>query len=729
MSFSIGDDFVVEQNRPGLGALEEDYAHLGRQLGRRGIDIERLTERAMGFRVAVPSWGVGTGGTRFARFPGPGEPRSVFEKLDDCEVINRLVRVTPAISLHIPWDKPESSDELKAYASERGLFFDSMNSNTFQDQPGQELSYKFGSLSHTDAAVRKQAVEHNLECIEIGKTLGARSHTVWVGDGGNFPGQVHIRRAVDRYLDSMREVYAALPDDWRVFIEHKLYEPAFYSTLLNDWGISYYCARELGPKAFSLVDLGHHAPNVNIEMIVARLIQMKKLAGFHFNDSKYGDDDLDAGSIKPFQLFLVFNELVEAEIEGVEGFDPAYMLDQSHNVTDPIESLMTSAVELVRAYVQAHLVDRVALHEHQERNDALQALQALKQAFTADVDAHPGHGPPPRRRGPRPGGLLSGERLPAEEDRGATRPGGERVGHRVGGHRAAPGHRPRGGQRPRHPRPPRPRRAEPRRGPSISLRAGDRGGQLRWPFRRILDGIKAGLARAREVGRRRRDRSGPWASTPGEWTMGSSTPAVGCSRTPSAIGAGGPRVSWSGCSGRSRERRSSSGPASSSCTLNTLYQLHVHVRDGLPAGARRLLMIPDLCHHALCGSTRGEYTDASTTQLLDVRTRTWADDLFSRLGLPRELMPELVVPGTDLGELRPALQKELGLGPVRVLAPATHDTASAVVGTPLEPGWAYVSSGHLVARRRGARRPPSSTTTWPGPTSPTREAPSAPSGS
>jgi L-rhamnose isomerase/sugar isomerase len=385
MGFTVSDDFVAEQNREGMEAVAEDYAHLGRQLGRRGIDIERLTERAIAFRVSVPSWGVGTGGTRFARFPGPGEPRSVFEKLDDCEVVNRFVRVTPGISLHIPWDKPESTAELKSYASDRGLFFDSMNSNTFQDQPDQKLSYKFGSLSHTDPAVRQQAVEHNVECIEIGKALGARSHTVWIGDGGNFPGQVHFRRAVDRYLESLRQIYAALPDDWRLFIEHKLFEPAFYSTLLNDWGISYYCARELGPKAFSLVDLGHHAPNVNIEMIVARLIQLGKLAGFHFNDSKYGDDDLDAGSIKPFQLFLVFNELVEAEIEGVDGFDPAYMLDQSHNVTDPIESLMTSAVELVRAYVQAHLVDRVALHEHQERNDALMALQTLKQAFTADV--------------------------------------------------------------------------------------------------------------------------------------------------------------------------------------------------------------------------------------------------------------------------------------------------------------------------------------------------------
>ena len=183
----------------------------------------------------------------------------------------------------------------------------------------------------------------------------------------------------------MREIYAALPDDWRLFIEHKLYEPAFYSTVINDWGTSYYCARELGEKASCLVDLGHHAPNVNIEQIVARLIQFGKLGGFHFNDSKYGDDDLDAGSVKPFQLFLIFNELVDAELSGVAGFDPAYMLDQSHNVTDPIESLMTSAVEVVRAYVQAHLVDRDALREAQERCDAMRALAILKQAFTTDV--------------------------------------------------------------------------------------------------------------------------------------------------------------------------------------------------------------------------------------------------------------------------------------------------------------------------------------------------------
>jgi L-rhamnose isomerase / sugar isomerase len=385
MGFELDSEHIAAENRGHLETLQQDYEHLERQLARRGIDLEQLTERAMAFRVAVPSWGVGTGGTRFARFPGPGEPRNVFEKLEDCDVVHMLVRSTPGVALHIPWDRPEHPSELRMFADSLGLFIDSMNSNTFQDQPGQPLSYKFGSLSHSDPAVRRQAIEHNLECLDVGAKLGARSHTVWIGDGGNFPGQVHFRKALDRYLDSLREIYRALPSGWRLFIEHKVCEPAFYSTVLQDWGTSYYCVRELGDRAFSLVDLGHHAPNTNIEQIVARLIQLGKLGGFHFNDSKFGDDDLDAGSIKPFQLFLVFNELVDAELERVRGFDPAYMLDQSHNVTDPIESLMTSAIEIERAYVQAHLVDREELNEYQSSNDALMALQTLKQAFTTDV--------------------------------------------------------------------------------------------------------------------------------------------------------------------------------------------------------------------------------------------------------------------------------------------------------------------------------------------------------
>jgi L-rhamnose isomerase / sugar isomerase len=383
--FQIDDGFIEEQNQKANAWVTEDFDHLAKKLQRQNIEIEDLVRRAQSFRVAVPSWGLGTGGTRFARFPNIGEPRDIFEKLEDCAAILKLVCSTPAVSLHIPWDKPDNIDDLLAFAGQRGLYFDAMNSNTFQDQVDQRLSYKFGSLTHPDPAVRRQAVEHNLECIQLGQRLGSKAHTVWIGDGGNFPGQLHFRGTLERYLESMRDIYEGLPEDWRLFIEHKFYEPAFYSTVINDWGTSYYCARELGPKAFCLVDLGHHAPNVNIEMIVARLIQFKKLAGFHFNDSKYGDDDLDAGSIKPFQLFLIFNELVDAELNNLSEFNPAYMLDQSHNVTDPIESLSMSAVELTRAYVQAHLIDRFVLAEAQESCDPLLALSTLKLAFTTDV--------------------------------------------------------------------------------------------------------------------------------------------------------------------------------------------------------------------------------------------------------------------------------------------------------------------------------------------------------
>jgi L-rhamnose isomerase / sugar isomerase len=228
-------------------------------------------------------------------------------------------------------------------------------------------------------------VEHNIECIEIGRQLGSRDLTVWVGDGTNFPGQQDLGRSLDRYLEAAAQVYAALPDDWRMLLEHKMFEPAFYSTVISDWGSSILAAQELGPKAKCLVDLGHHAPNVNIEQIVARLHRFGKLGGFHFNDSKYGDDDLDSGSINPHQLFLVFNELVEAELNPRDGFDPAYMIDQSHNVTDPIESMLSSAEAITQCYAKALMVDRDALHAAQQANDTMMAFQALRRAYTIDV--------------------------------------------------------------------------------------------------------------------------------------------------------------------------------------------------------------------------------------------------------------------------------------------------------------------------------------------------------
>ena len=379
----ITPSLIEAQNAKAAAALQTDYDSLGERLSRRGVDINAVKTKVAAYGIAIPSWGVGTGGTRFARFPGPGEPRNIFDKLQDCGVIQTLTCATPTVSLHIPWDKAPAADLLAA-AAEQGLGFDTMNSNTFQDQPGQTHSYKYGSLSHKDKNTRQLAIDHNIECIEIGKALGSKALTVWIGDGSNFPGQADFTRQFERYLDAMRAVTAALPDDWRIFSEHKMYEPAFYSTVVQDWGTNYLIAQELGPKAFCLVDLGHHAPNVNIEMIVARLIQFNKLGGFHFNDSKYGDDDLDTGSIDPYRLFLVFNELVAAE--GKPGLALSHMLDQSHNVTDPIESLMVSANAVRRAYAQALLVDRAGLAGFQDDNDALMATTTLQSAFRSDVE-------------------------------------------------------------------------------------------------------------------------------------------------------------------------------------------------------------------------------------------------------------------------------------------------------------------------------------------------------
>jgi L-rhamnose isomerase / sugar isomerase len=382
----IAASVIAADNEKRSSALKADYEALGAKLARGGVNIDAVTEKVADFFVAVPSWGVGTGGTRFARFPGKGEPRSIFDKLDDCAVIHQLTRATPTVSLHIPWDKVNDPRRLRDHGDALGLGFDAMNSNTFSDAPGQEHSYKFGSLSHADAATRQQAVEHNIECIEIGEAIGSKALTVWIGDGSNFPGQTNFTRSFERYLDAMKAIYKRLPNDWHIFSEHKMYEPAFYSTVVQDWGTNYLIATELGEKAYCLVDLGHHAPNVNIEMIVARLIQYKKLGGFHFNDSKYGDDDLDAGSVDPYRLFLVFNELVDAEHRRADDFHPAHMIDQSHNVTDPIESLIRSANEIRRAYAQALLVDRKALESYQESNDALMASETLKDAFRTDVE-------------------------------------------------------------------------------------------------------------------------------------------------------------------------------------------------------------------------------------------------------------------------------------------------------------------------------------------------------
>ncbi len=383
----IPRDVIARDNERLMDAHMADYAALAARLDRVGIDIENLVDKLMTLEVGLPSWGMVSGGTRFARFPLPGEPTDVFEKIEDCAAVHQLTGLTPRVSLHFPWDRCDDYGALRQFSEAHGMGFDAINSNTFQDQAGQKRSYKFGSLSHSQAQTRQQAIEHNLQCIEIGRQLGSKALTVWIGDGSNFPGQVEFTDTLERYLESLKVIYGALPTDWRLLIEHKMYEPAFYSTVIQDWGTSILCAQTLGDKAQCLVDLGHHAPNVNIEMIVARLAQFGKLGGFHFNDSKYGDDDLDSGSVNPFQLFLVFNELVYADIRGKGKFKPAYMMDQSHNVTDPIESLLNSARAIAGAFVKALIVDRAALKQYQMENDVIMAHNCLRLAFETDVRA------------------------------------------------------------------------------------------------------------------------------------------------------------------------------------------------------------------------------------------------------------------------------------------------------------------------------------------------------
>ncbi len=352
-------------------------------------NTENILKKLIDFQVAIPSWALGTGGTRFARFAGGGEPRNLEEKIEDIGLLHALNKSSGAISLHIPWDIPTNASHIKALAAQNGLRFDAMNSNTFQDQPDQELSYKFGSMQHVNKDVRQQAIDHNIEVIKYGVELGSESLTVWLSDGSCFPGQLNFRQAFQNTLESLQEVYAALPDNWKMFVEYKAFEPNFYSTTVGDWGQSLLYATKLGSKAYTLVDLGHHLPNANIEQIVALLLMEQKLGGFHFNDSKYGDDDLTVGSIKPYQLFLIFNELVEGmDARGMNhATDLGWMIDASHNVKDPLEDLLQSVEAIMITYAQALLVDRKRLAAAQLENDVVTAQEILQQAFRTDVRA------------------------------------------------------------------------------------------------------------------------------------------------------------------------------------------------------------------------------------------------------------------------------------------------------------------------------------------------------
>ena len=374
---------IEESNTGNLAAHKHSFDYVATGIS----DIETILQKLVDFQVAIPSWALGTGGTRFGRFSGGGEPGNLEQKMEDIGLLHALNRSSGAISLHIPWDIPSDAAAVKTLAAKHNLKFDAVNSNTFQDQASQALSYKFGSLQHVDKAVRRQAIDHNIEVIKQGEALGSKSLTVWLADGSCFPGQLNFRKAWQNTYESLQEIYAALPADWKVFLEYKAYEPNFYSTTVGDWGHSLLYTSKLGPKAYTLVDLGHHLPNANIEQIVSLLMMENKLAGFHFNDSKYGDDDLTVGSINPYQLFLIFNELVEGmDAKGMNhATDLAWMIDASHNVKDPLEDLLQSIEAIMIAYAQALIVDTNLLKEAQEVNDVVKAQEILQAAFRTDV--------------------------------------------------------------------------------------------------------------------------------------------------------------------------------------------------------------------------------------------------------------------------------------------------------------------------------------------------------
>lgn len=368
-----------------LNDHEADYNYLADKLHRTNVDVESLVKKVADFQVAVPSWALGAGGTRFGRFSFHGEPGNLEQKMDDVGVLHALTQTAGAVSLHIPWDTPQDYAAVKQIADRNGIVFDAINSNTFQDQPGAKYSYKHGSLANTDEAIRAQAVEHNREVVRIGEKLGSRTLTIWLADGTSFPGQRSFQKALSQTEKSCVEIYNGLPNDWGLLIEYKPYEPNFYSTVIMDWGTSFMLANACGDRAYTLVDLGHHLPNSNIEQVVATLMAKGKLGGFHFNDSKYGDDDLTVGSIKPYALFLIFNELVYGMQNNPQNPDLAWMIDASHNIKDPLEDLLQSLEAIQEAYAKALLIDQGALTAAQLNHDVVKCQEILQGAYRTDV--------------------------------------------------------------------------------------------------------------------------------------------------------------------------------------------------------------------------------------------------------------------------------------------------------------------------------------------------------
>lgn len=363
-----------------MEAVHEAYRILADRLAAKGIDVEAVKRALKAQRVETPSWGYADSGTRFKVFRQAGAARTPFEKIADAATVHRFTGIAPSVALHIPWDKVEDYEELRAYAESLGVSLGAINPNLFQED-----AYKLGSLCHPDAAVRRQALDHIFECIEIAQTVGSTIISLWLADGTNYPGQDSFRARKHRLEEALQEVYAAMPAPMRLLIEYKFFEPAFYHTDLSDWGTALLMAQKLGERAQVLVDLGHHPLGTNIEQIVAYLIDEGKLGGFHFNNKKYADDDLVVGSINPYELFLIFNELVAGEMDPSVKMDVAYMIDESLNLKPKVEGMIQSVLNVQLAYAQALIVDRPALAAAQAEGDIVRAEEILLDAYRTDV--------------------------------------------------------------------------------------------------------------------------------------------------------------------------------------------------------------------------------------------------------------------------------------------------------------------------------------------------------
>jgi L-rhamnose isomerase/sugar isomerase len=354
------------------------YEVLAEFLAAHGIEVDAVEDRLRSQKIETPSWGYGDTGTRFAVFPQKGVPRDPFEKLADAAQVHGLTGVCPSVAIHIPWDRVDDYGALKEHAESLGLRIGAVNPNLFQ-----EPDYKLGSVCHPDPGVRRTATDHLLECVEVAGETGSEVLSLWFADGTNYAGQDSFTDRRHRMVECLGEVYAAMPEGMRMLLEYKPYEPAFYHTDLADWGAALTVCRRLGERAEVLVDLGHHAKEVNIEYVVALLLDEGRLGGFHFNNRKYGDDDLIVGSVNPFELFLIYVELVEAEDRAGARID--YMIDQTHNIEPKIEAMILSVMNLQEAYAKALLVDRAALTAARHSGDVLGAHRLLLDAYATDV--------------------------------------------------------------------------------------------------------------------------------------------------------------------------------------------------------------------------------------------------------------------------------------------------------------------------------------------------------